>query len=666
MSNSFVFAGHTNTNATMKLLLFVAPLAAAQTTTITPISSNYIIAQSQTNLLTAQSGGLVQITSDIPVSISRYNDDRYADGEQPVFPTDAFVIVTSDCNAGVNPTISWDYSTGGSVTINAGIQSLDNFLEPASYKAEWSWLNWGCDVYPTPAPFPSSVFSAGPTEAGQAITIKNQGETQTFDEYQGGQNAGSGDESDDKPFSEEEYKPTSSAGKISTALMGAVLLVVMVTSENRWMALGKFGVAALSLSPLVSRFSKYASSTRPQSSAARSLQTCTYQAEILLDGCTHPLSISAPSVQVVDALVVNSNSQQGSDEPCMYEYTADITFPTSEVTSFVGDGAVDVEIDALSYSECVRATDGRPFVDKLGESLIARPIVGNLCESCDSSCPSEQNVHSNSSSVNEAHVALGEEWIQRALGEHASIASFSAFSIALMTNAAPSKLVEDALVAAMDEARHARTSFEIASKLVGREVIAGALPESKHEFEQDLVKLGLAVAREGCVDETLSAIAAAFESKELMNDHRKYASLDVSTATWIRDELNTIAMEEATHSALAWKTLFWVCSVDSEACNIVKGEVLNVKQLDMRFNYRFAKTFEEEPDVLKEMNDAWKTVYERLVGNLNVPADDDKAFCSEKKLDENSILSQLTEAILRGALCDAQVPSAAASATRVI
>jgi hypothetical protein len=421
-----------------------------------------------------------------------------------------------------------------------------------------------------------------------------------------------------------------------------------MTGEHRWMTLGKVGVAALSLSPLVSRFSSKYFTSKQTAVNPRSLQTCTYQAEILLDGCTHPLSISAPAVQVVDALVMNSNSQKGADEPCLYEYTADITFPTSSVTTY--DGVV--EIDALSYSECIRATDGRPFVDSKGGSLIAKPLLGGVCEDCES-C-TEQSTNSSSSSLDEARVALGEEWTQRALGEHASIASFSAFSIALMTNAAPSKLVEDALVAALDEVRHARTSFDIASKLVGREVTAGALPESKHEFGQNLAQLALAVAREGCVDETLSAIAAAFESFELMNAGNKYAALDVSTATWIRNELNTIAMEEASHSALAWRTLFWICGVDSEACDVVKKEVLDVKNLETRFNYRFAKNYEGRPEVLEEMGTSWREVYETLVASLDSEMSTEPCLQSKGRSEEKSILSELKNAILRGALCDAE------------
>jgi hypothetical protein len=84
------------------------------------------------------------------------------------------------------------------------------------------------------------------------------------------------------------------------------------------------------------------------------------------------------------------------------------------------------------------------------------------------------------------HYLLVEDWTQRALGEHSSVASFSVFSIALMTNQAPSDLVNDALNAGLDEVRHAKTSFEIASVLAGRDVRPGPLPPSSHEFHGDL------------------------------------------------------------------------------------------------------------------------------------------------------------------------------------
>jgi hypothetical protein len=48
------------------------------------------------------------------------------------------------------------------------------------------------------------------------------------------------------------------------------------------------------------------------------------------------------------------------------------------------------------------------------------------------------------------------KWQQQALGEHASIASFNAFSLQLMVNAAPPSLLRAASKAADDEVRHAQ------------------------------------------------------------------------------------------------------------------------------------------------------------------------------------------------------------------
>ena len=76
----------------------------------------------------------------------------------------------------------------------------------------------------------------------------------------------------------------------------------------------------------------------------------------------------------------------------------------------------------------------------------------------------------------------------------------SAFTIALMTNQAPSDLVAGALTAGQDEVRHVKTWFEITSILTDRAIDPWPLPHSNHEFHNDLTSLVIAVAREGCVD----------------------------------------------------------------------------------------------------------------------------------------------------------------------
>jgi len=256
------------------------------------------------------------------------------------------------------------------------------------------------------------------------------------------------------------------------------------------------------------------------------------------------------------------------------------------------------------------AVPGRPYVDASGKTLAAEvvKVVGEV--KINQEDPSVDNTN-NCTESNQNQASLGQKWIRNAIGEDASVASFAAFSIALMTNSAPSDLVEDALKAGLDEVRHACTSFAIASKLLGKEVKPGQLPASNHEFTHDIKKLAMAVAKEGCVDETLSSIELAAEI-ELLNsvlgdDHTvatKYAGIDKKTLTWIRDELQIIKTEESNHAKLAWRTFDWVCSIDNDACNEVKDQVLNEDMLEKAFQRRFA-SFDGTSETLTMMKDNW-------------------------------------------------------------
>jgi hypothetical protein len=70
--------------------------------------------------------------------------------------------------------------------------------------------------------------------------------------------------------------------------------------------------------------------------------------------------------------------------------------------------------------------------------------------------------------------------------------------------------------AGRDEDHHAKVSFEVASLLrsaMGEgPVQPGPLPPSTHPFESDMTALISGAAKEGCIDETLSALAAAAEA----------------------------------------------------------------------------------------------------------------------------------------------------------
>lgn len=316
------------------------------------------------------------------------------------------------------------------------------------------------------------------------------------------------------------------------------------------------------------------------------------------------------------ALIVSHlylRKETNAEDECQTDYSANLTFPASNSTEV--DLTSNATIPTYSYSDwqCLRAIEGRPFTDVSGKGILATP---RLAESCVGGMKIEWSGEAYADTpaeniTNSNQIKLGNEWVGRALGEHSSVASFSAFAIALMTNAAPSSLVEDSLKAGLDEVRHARTSFDIASKLLGKNVEPSSLPESKHEFDQDLSALALALAREGCVDETLSALAAAAEVEAIERMLQgssvisKYSGVSSDLLRYIADELETITLDEINHSALAWRTLKWVCSTDSNACNVAEREVFD----DLKLNMRFQQRAEGDEELFDSMKSEWQMIY---------------------------------------------------------
>lgn len=381
----------------------------------------------------------------------------------------------------------------------------------------------------------------------------------------------------------------------------------------------------------------------------RSLQpSCTYNVDILMDGCRSVEIISQAPARVVNVSFLNYTEQLNEEDDCTTEYSANLTFPITpdtEELQFTPEGLARV----ASYPEemCIQIAEGRPFVDDSGIALKAAAIVfgddswsswdgenDRMSDEEENQCGEDSK---NNATNDHNYLRLGEEWTQRALSEHSSIASFSAFSIALMTNNAPSSLVEDALKAGLDEIRHAKVSFRIATSLLSKATSTnhvgdkeiylgpGPLPPSSLSFTQNLTELALSVAKEGCIDETLSALMAAAEAeiirRVLQNrtDHDggtthdgKYSGIEDATLAWMQRELQTIAGEESNHSALAWRTLKWVCDTDEEACHTVLRDVLEVNKLDAAFSFRFATLLSGEGDLYElgiMLEREWKILY---------------------------------------------------------
>ena len=361
-------------------------------------------------------------------------------------------------------------------------------------------------------------------------------------------------------------------------------------------------------------FALGAALARPSSASRprpRNLQTCTYNLEVLYNACEIDVVSNAVTRSIVgDTEIVDSDGGRIS---------AVLVFPSERGTTLSGD-TVSIETTQIAQL-CSPIVCGRPFVDSSGNGLTASLLPSCSVNSHDAW--SEQKPRLNATS---ASLEIKQEWVVNALGEHSSIASFAAFSIGLMTNGAPSDLVEDSLRAGLDEVRHAKVSFAIASHLNAREIVPGALPESTHFFNKNLTSLIEAVAKEGCIDESLSAISAAIEVKlineilEGQEESDKYSGLGIETLKWIRDELTVIAQDEFRHSNLAFRTLEWACGLDEALCTHVKSTILSEELLAEAFSLRFqdllanrrtlTNTPYAEPDsregILSEMFISWK------------------------------------------------------------
>jgi hypothetical protein len=140
---------------------------------------------------------------------------------------------------------------------------------------------------------------------------------------------------------------------------------------------------------------------------------------------------------------------------------------------------------------------------------------------------------------------LADMWLRAARQEHASIASFGRFALELLAFGAPPSLVTAAHVAAMDEIRHARACFALASRYAGEPVGPGAFPlPAALPIAADLAALAAGVVEEGCVGETIAALFAA-EQRAAASDPEVCAALDA------------IVAEESEHAELAWAAVRW-------------------------------------------------------------------------------------------------------------
>jgi hypothetical protein len=145
--------------------------------------------------------------------------------------------------------------------------------------------------------------------------------------------------------------------------------------------------------------------------------------------------------------------------------------------------------------------------------------------------------------------ALGEAWARDGLFEHASVASFSRFSMQLLALGAPADLVRDTHAACIDEVRHAELCLMLASGYLGHDVEPSGLPfPSAVDVGADLAAVAAESALEGCVGETVAAVQAQ-------------VSLLRATDPAVREVLAVTVEDETRHAELAWRFLAWALEV---------------------------------------------------------------------------------------------------------
>lgn len=136
-------------------------------------------------------------------------------------------------------------------------------------------------------------------------------------------------------------------------------------------------------------------------------------------------------------------------------------------------------------------------------------------------------------------------WTRAALDEHASVAAFARVALDLMRHGAPPELIEQAHAAALDEVRHARHGFAIATALRGAPVGPGAFPlGASVPLAADLVAVAVEAALDGCIGETVASLLA-------------WEAAEVCEEPAIREVLRGIAEDEQRHALLGWRTLRW-------------------------------------------------------------------------------------------------------------
>jgi len=235
-------------------------------------------------------------------------------------------------------------------------------------------------------------------------------------------------------------------------------------------------------------------------------------------------------------------------QTCMHSHFSSVLIPTTAAGyTFLNR--------LLRCADKGRPVEGRPYTSSGAISVVApvRWTVGRNRSSWAASVDARTATALTAMDVPrdwsaEIAAQAADEWLRHGQEEHASVASFSRFSLDLLRFAAPPELLDAAHTAAADEVRHATQAFGLAARFRG-EPLAGVavdgFPVAVVELAPSLDTLAVQAMEEGCFGESAAVARLA------------YALAHVVPASPSRDIVARLLEDEARHAALAWATVRW-------------------------------------------------------------------------------------------------------------
>ena len=154
-----------------------------------------------------------------------------------------------------------------------------------------------------------------------------------------------------------------------------------------------------------------------------------------------------------------------------------------------------------------------------------------------------------------------DHWAREAAFEHASIASFAQLTLDLLAVGAPPHLIEATQRAALDEIKHARIAYSLASD--DRRIGPGrleVLPRPPATLQS--------IVRDAIVDGCIGEVAAAIDLRK-----QALATPDAK----LRALLEEMADDEERHAELAYATVAWAVAVEPRLAEVVREELATAR-----------------------------------------------------------------------------------------